>query len=71
MKVVRVLVLLVISYCIGMAVAALLFLAVAWATGQLDRGFHSDAALVYGIGLPIAWVAAFVALYRSRLLARA
>jgi hypothetical protein len=69
MKVVRVLLLLVISYFIGMAAAALLFLATAWATGQLDRGIHSDAAIVYGIGLPVGWLVAFLLLYRSKFLA--
>ena len=71
MRIVRVLVLLVVSYVLATAAAALLFLAVAWATGQLDRGIHSNAAFVYLIGLPVAWVAAFVALYRSRFLANA
>jgi len=66
MKVVRALLLLVISYFIGMAAAGVLFLAVAWATGQLDRGIHSDAAIVYGIGLPVGWVLAFFMLYRSK-----
>jgi hypothetical protein len=69
MKVVRVLLLLVVSYFIGMAAAALLFFATAWVTGQLDRGIHSDVAIVYGIGLPVAWVAAFIVLYRSKFLA--
>jgi len=68
MKVVRILILLVISYFLGGAAAYALFLLVAWSIGQIGYGIHSDAAIVLLLALPVGWVGVFVFLYRSKVL---
>jgi hypothetical protein len=63
MKVARVVVRLVVAYFLGGAVTAALFLGTAWASGQLERGIHGDAAAVLFL-LPVAGASAYFLLAR-------
>jgi hypothetical protein len=58
MKVGRFIIRLIVSYLIGGVATWLLFVVVAWLTGQLPSGIHSNAAFVLLL-LPVAWGTAF------------
>jgi len=52
------------AWIFGGAATALLFVGVAWATGQLSRGIHSNAAFVLFL-FPVALLVAFWLLARA------